>query len=100
MRIRRYISDSETGRSLMYCSHLCHLLTTVLWCGCFAANMHITCTTVSHITGLPADLENLEKPGNQKGDLENLEKGCNLPTNRENSHKNLEKMFSVSTVVQ
>ena len=40
-------------------------------------------------TGLPADLE---KPGNRKGDLE---KGCNLPANLENSHKNLEKMFSV-----
>ena len=57
----------------------------------------------SFITGLPADLENLEnleKPWNWKGDLENLEKGCNLPANLENSHKNLEKMFSVSTAVR
>ena len=54
-------------------------------------------------SGLPADLENLEnleKPGNRKGDLENLEKGCNLPANLENSHKNLEKMFPVSTAVR
>ena len=58
---------------------------------------------ILHNSGLPADLENLEnleKPGNQKGDLENLEKGCNLPPNLENSHKNLEKMFSVSTAVR
>ena len=52
------------------------------------------------VSGLPADLENLEKPGNRKGHLENLEKGCNLPANLENSHKNLEKMFSVSTAVR
>ena len=56
---------------------------------------------LNKVTGLPADLlENLEKPGNRKGDLENLEKGCNLPANLENSHKNLEKMFCVSTVVR
>ena len=41
MRIRRYLTQKQVDR-LNTAHVICHLLTTVLWYGCFAANRRIT----------------------------------------------------------